>query len=54
MKTLKQLLIWEKKLSRTKRSIRIIKCQRSDTEKKNNLIKEGKRKGIDEIIRQNA
>ena len=29
------------------------KSQRSNTEK-NNLIEEGKRKGIDEIIRQNA
>ena len=30
-----------------------MKSQRSDTEK-NNLIEEGKRKGIKEIIRQNA
>ena len=48
MKTLQQILM-TKKLSRTK----IVKIQRSDTEK-NNLIEEGKRKGIDEIIRQNA
>ena len=31
----------------------MMKSQRSDT-KKNNLIEEGKRLGIDEIIRQNA
>ena len=30
----------------------MMKSQSSDTEKKN-LIEEGKRKGIDEIIRQN-
>ena len=36
-----------------KESIRMMKTQRSDTEK-NHLIEEGKRKGIDEIIRQNA
>ena len=30
-----------------------MKTQRSDI-KKNNLIEEGKRKGIDKIIRQNA
>ena len=31
----------------------MMKTQRSDI-KKNNLIEEGKRKGIDKIIRQNA
>ena len=31
----------------------MMKSQRSDT-KKDNLIEEGKRLGIDEIIRQNA
>ena len=31
----------------------MMKSQRSNT-KKNNLIEEGKRLGIDEIIRQNA
>ena len=31
----------------------MMKTQTSDTEK-NNLIEEGKRKGIDKIIRQNA
>ena len=33
MKTLKQLLIREKNYQELKESIRIIKCQRSDTEK---------------------
>ena len=36
-----------------KESIRMMKSQRIDTEK-NNLIEEGKRKEIDEIIRQNV
>ena len=36
-----------------KESIRVMKTQRSDTEKYN-LIEEGKRKGIDKIIRQNT
>ena len=36
-----------------KECIRIMKIQRNDTDK-NNLIEEGKRKGIDEVIRQNA
>ena len=36
-----------------KESIRMMKNERSDIEK-NNLIGEGKRKGIDKIIRQNA
>ena len=36
-----------------KESIRMMKTQRSDTEKKN-LIDKGKRKGTDEIIRQNT
>ena len=31
----------------------MMKSQRGNTEK-NNLIEEGKRKGIDEIIRENA
>ena len=31
----------------------MMETQRSDTEK-NNLIEEGKRKGIDQIIRQSA
>ena len=36
-----------------KESIRMMKSQRCDTGK-NNFIEEGKRKGIDEIIRQNV
>ena len=43
----------EKNYRKLKESIKIIKNLRSDTEK-NYLIEEGKRKGIDEIIRQNA
>ena len=43
----------EKNYRKVKESIKIIKNLRSDTEK-NYLIEEGKRKGIDEIIRQNA
>ena len=43
----------EKIYCELKESIRMMKTQRSDTEK-NYLIEEGKRKGIDEIIRQNA
>ena len=39
--------------SKLRESIRMMKTQRSDTEK-SYMIKEGKRKGIDEIIRQNA
>ena len=42
----------EKNYRELEESIRIRKSQRSDTNK-NNLIKEVKRKGIDEIIRQN-
>ena len=43
----------EKNYRELQESIRMMKTQRSDTEK-NYLIEEGKRKGIDEIIRQNA
>ena len=43
----------EKNYREFKESIRMIKTQWSDTEK-NYLIEERKRKGIDEIIRQNA
>ena len=39
--------------SELRESIRMMKTQRSDTEK-SYMIKKGKRKGIDEIIRQNA
>ena len=43
----------DKNYRKLKESIRIMKVQRSDTEK-NNLIEESKRKSTDEIIRQNA
>ena len=43
----------EKNYREQKESIRIMKNQRSDTEK-NNLIEEGIRKNIDQIIRQNT
>ena len=43
----------EKNYCELKESIRVMKTQRSDTEKYN-LIEEGKRKGIDKIIRQNT
>ena len=43
----------EKNYREQKESIRIMKSQRSDTEK-NNLIEEGIRKDIDQIIRQNT
>ena len=43
----------EKTYCELKESIKMMKTQRSDTEK-NYLIEEGKRKGIDEITRQNA
>ena len=52
MKTLQQLLM-KKNYCELKESIRIMKTQRSDTEK-NNFFEQGKRKGIDKIIRQNA
>ena len=51
--TLQQILMKKQNYQELKESIRIIKIQRSDTEK-NNLIEEGKRKGIDEVIRQNV
>ena len=43
----------DKNYRKLKECIRIMKIQRSDTEK-NNLIEESKRKSTDEIIRQNA
>ena len=55
MKTLQQLLMKKKTIVNLKKSIRIMKTQRSDTEKKKKkLIEGGKIKGIDKIIRQNA
>ena len=53
MKTLQQLLMKKKNYRELKENIRMVKTQRSDAEK-NSLIEEGKRKGIDQIIRQNA
>ena len=44
----------EKNYREFKEIIRMMKTQRSDTDKENCLIEEGKRKGIDEIIRQNT
>ena len=43
----------KKTIANLKKSIRMMKTQRSDTEKEN-LIEEGKIEGIDKIIRQNA
>ena len=43
----------ERNYRELKESIRMMKSQRSNTEKKN-LIEEGKRNGIDEIVRQNV
>ena len=51
MKTLRQLLM-KKKISSIKRSVRIINIQRSDAEKVN-LIEEGKKIGINEVIKHN-
>ena len=45
MKTLQQLLMKKETIVNLEKSIRMIKNQRSDTEK-NNLIEEGKIKGI--------
>ena len=46
MKTLQQLLMKKETIVNLEKSIRMIKNQRSDTEK-NNLIEEVKIKGID-------
>ena len=48
MKTLKQLLM-KKNCRKLKESIRMIKSQRTDTEK-NNLIEEVKRKGLMKLL----
>ena len=42
----------EKKYRELKESIRMMNSQRSDTEK-NNLIEEGQKVGIDEVVKQN-
>ena len=46
-------IINEQKIIENKKKVLEKWSQRSDTQK-SNLIKEGKRKGIDKIIRQNA
>ena len=51
MKTLWKLLL-KKKYREWKESIRIMNSRRSDTEKIN-LIKEGKKIGIDDVIKHN-
>ena len=51
-KILQQFLIKRKKYRELKESIRMMNSQRSDAEKIN-LIKEGKKIGIREIIRHN-
>ena len=53
MNTLQQLLMTKKTYRELKESIRMMKTQRSYTEK-TYLTEGGKRKGIDEIIRQNT
>ena len=52
MKTSWQLLIKIKKCRELKESIRKMNIQRSDTEN-NNLIEEGKKIGINEVIKRN-
>ena len=52
MKTLWQLLMKKKKYREQKESIRMMNSLRSDTEKIN-LTEEGKKIGIDEVIKHN-
>ena len=52
MKTLWQLLVKKKKYGELKGTIRMMNSQRSDVEK-NNLIEEGKKIGIHEVIKRN-
>ena len=51
-KTLRQLLMKKKKYRELKESIRMMNSQRSDAEKVN-LIEEGKKIGINEVIKHN-
>ena len=51
MKTLRQLLM-KKKYRELKESIRMMNSQRSDAEKVN-LIEEGKKRHINEVIKRN-
>ena len=52
MKTLRQLLMKKKKYRELKESIRMMNSQRSDVEKIS-LIEEGKKIGINEVIKRN-
>ena len=52
MKTLKQLLMKKKRYRELKESIRMMNSHRSDAEKVN-LIEEGKKIGINEVIKRN-
>ena len=52
MKTLWQNFNEQKKYRELKENIRMMNSQKSDTEK-NNLIKEGKKIGINEVIKHN-
>ena len=52
MKTLWQLLVKKKKYGELKGTIRMMNSQRSDVGK-NNLIEEGKKIGIHEVIKRN-
>ena len=51
-KTLRQLLMKKKKYRELKESIRMMNSQRSDAEKVS-LIEEGKKIGINEVIKRN-
>ena len=46
------IINWREKIQRTKKSIRMMNSQRNDTEKIN-LIEEGKKIGINEVIKWN-
>ena len=52
MKTLRQLLIIKKKYRELKKCIRMMNSPRGDGEKVN-LIEEGKKIGINEVIKRN-
>ena len=52
MKTFETIINEEKKYRELKESIRMMNSQRSDAEKVN-LIKEGKKIGINEVIKRN-
>ena len=52
MKTLRQLLMKRKNIENQKKSIRMMSSQRSDAERIN-LIEEGKKVGMNEVIKRN-